>query len=314
MEKILLANAYEAWKKAYYYHHLILSGFFTLGNKKGLVASLHNAVELYIKQAMLDTNDYSVAWVYSTKTRDRAQLQLDYLNSNDLNSFFMNLSSTDLSAFRSIEFSQLIEKNKYIFLSVEGVDGIDEKRYKEALNILQILRNNETHFYINEIEYLNEEEYITLWEFMKEFYRLIAKKGYLPFETISSSQGDFKEYDDRYSITTDDRCNVTFTYKSVLQHNAKYKTTIERLSKIHCFTGDARMSDIDNLSWEVWRFGKGSKFSLAGFEEIEDYRLILSLMKTYEMIRITITNHQEYYDENSDEWEFPVDYTVEITN
>lgn len=313
MEKILLANAYEAWKKAYYYHHLILSGFFTLGNKKGLVASLHNAVELYIKQAMLDANDYSVAWVYNTKTKEKAQLQLDYLNSNDLNSFFMNLSSTELSDFRSIEFSQLIEK-KYIFLSVNDVDDVDAIKYKKALNTLQMLRNNETHFYINEIGYLNEEEFISLWEFMKEFYRLMAKKGYLPFETISSSQGDFKEYDGRYSIATDYRCNVNFTYKSVLERNPIYKTIIERLSKIRCFTGDARMSDIDNLSWEVWKFEKGSKFSLAGFEEIENYCLILSIMKTYGMIRILVSNSKEYYDESSAEWEFSADYTVEIIN
>lgn len=74
------------------------------------------------------------------------------------------------------------------------------------------------------------------------------------------------------------------------------------------------MSDIDNLSWEVWRFGKGSKFSLAGFEEIEDYRLILSIMKNYKMIRIIISNRRENYDEFSDEWEFSADYTVEIIN
>ena len=74
------------------------------------------------------------------------------------------------------------------------------------------------------------------------------------------------------------------------------------------------MSDIDNLSWEVWRFGKGSKFSLTGFEEIEDYRLILSIMKNYKMIRIIISNRRENYDEFSDEWEFSADYTVEIIN
>lgn len=313
MERILLDNAYEAWKSAYNYHLLILKGYFNLGNKKGLVASLHNAVELYLKQALLDANDYSVAWVYSTKTKNKAQLQLDYLNSNSLNSFFMNLTPQELLDFRSIEFSQLIGNKNYIFMGISDIGDLDKEKYKKALSTLQELRNNETHFYINEPEYLNEKEFILLWRFMAIFYNLIEKKGYLPFEVIHASHGEFRECDYRFRITTDYRCSDNFSYKSILEQNKYYKIILERLPKIRCFTGDARMSDIDNLSWEVWRFGKGSKFSLAGAEEIEDYRLILSIMKSYGMIRIIITNPQEYHDKISDDWEFSTDYTVEIT-
>jgi|GEM_PF-450481 len=312
MDKILLDNAYEAWSKAYFYHHKILSGFFSLGNKKGLVASLQNAVELYLKQVMLDENDHAVAWIQKVNTEHKAELQLNYLRANDLNSFFSSCSADDVNEFYSIEFNNLIN-GRYKHLLLE-VDETEKEEYKEALKLLKELRNAETHFYIDEVRYLTEKEFIILWRFMAVFYNLIEKKGYLPFEVIHASQGEFRASDYRFRITTDFRCNESFTYKSILEQNKYYKIILERLSKIRCFTGDARMSDIDNLSWEVWRFGKGSKFSLAGFEEIEDYRLILSIMINYEMIRIIISNRRENYDEFSDEWEFSADYTIEIIN
>ena len=60
-KKILLDNAYESWMDATEYATMILDGVSTLGYKKKFVASLHNAVELFIKQIMLDSCDYRVA-------------------------------------------------------------------------------------------------------------------------------------------------------------------------------------------------------------------------------------------------------------
>lgn len=59
--QILLNNAYEAWKSAIYYHDRIEKGFTTLEFQKGFVSSLHNSVELFLKQIMLDNKDHDVA-------------------------------------------------------------------------------------------------------------------------------------------------------------------------------------------------------------------------------------------------------------
>ena len=60
MKQILLDNAYEAWKNAILYHDKIKKGYSTLEYQKGFVSSLHNAVELFLKQIMLNNNDHDV--------------------------------------------------------------------------------------------------------------------------------------------------------------------------------------------------------------------------------------------------------------
>ena len=56
MKGILEDNANEAWSKAIVDCDDILEGRTTLGYRKSFVAHLHNSIELYIKQYMLNTN------------------------------------------------------------------------------------------------------------------------------------------------------------------------------------------------------------------------------------------------------------------
>ena len=112
MKQILLENAYEAWKNAISYHDKIQNGYSSLEYQKGFVSSLHNAVELFLKQIMLNNNDYTVARVGNVKSLNDAKLQLDYYNANDLNLYFSTLPSLELDKFYSIEFSHLIDKAK----------------------------------------------------------------------------------------------------------------------------------------------------------------------------------------------------------
>lgn len=60
-KKILLKNAYESWIQAIKYARSIKSGLVTLQYKKLFVSTLHNAVELFLKQIMLDSLDYRIA-------------------------------------------------------------------------------------------------------------------------------------------------------------------------------------------------------------------------------------------------------------
>lgn len=63
MKQILRDNALEAWAMAIKNCNAIIEGKVTLGYRKQFVTSLHNAVELLIKQHMLNVNDYRVAEV-----------------------------------------------------------------------------------------------------------------------------------------------------------------------------------------------------------------------------------------------------------
>jgi hypothetical protein len=61
LKHILRNNALESWSMAIRYCNTILDGRATLEYRKHFVSSLHNAVELFVKQRMLDINDYRVA-------------------------------------------------------------------------------------------------------------------------------------------------------------------------------------------------------------------------------------------------------------
>lgn len=67
MRQILIDNALESWKSAISYANDIVNGTATLEYRKHFVASLHNAVELFIKQRMLDVGEHDVCKKISKK-------------------------------------------------------------------------------------------------------------------------------------------------------------------------------------------------------------------------------------------------------
>lgn len=78
----------------------------TFSNRKNFVASLQNAIELFVKQYMLNINDYRVADVKNIKA-DGTQLK-QYLMSDDLNNFFLKtMNTTDMKNFYTLEFSKI---------------------------------------------------------------------------------------------------------------------------------------------------------------------------------------------------------------
>ena len=104
--------------------------------------SLHNAVELIMKQMLLNDNDHRVAEVRKTKNEADAKLLLDYFKATDLNSFFDTLSNEDLSKFNTIQFNELISLHKKLF----GRSLAQGESLKTELELLQKLRNNEPTF------------------------------------------------------------------------------------------------------------------------------------------------------------------------
>lgn len=216
MKQILLDNAYEAWKNAISYHDKIKKGYSTLEYQKGFVSSLHNAVELFLKQIMLNNNDHDVAWIGKVKSKKDAQLQLDYYNATDLNAYFSQLSSDDLNKYISIEYSKLIDKvNRLI-----SVDDKDKSDFKAALNKLKELRNNETHFYINENSYLLEDDFCKLHIFMIVFYNAIVPKIFNKYTIIDFSDPQKYNLISQYKIMEISFTPLTaFSYVDALKSN-----------------------------------------------------------------------------------------------
>ena len=170
-KQILLDNAYEAWMNATTYAWLIKDGISTLGYKKAFVSSLHNSVELFVKQMLLDKCDYRVATIKNGLSSDGEPLKSFY-NSKDLNDYFKKLKPEILKKFFSIEFSQLID-----ICTNENLLGFDAG---EGLNLLNRLRNDETHFYIDN-SYLTEQDFKKLFNFMVDFFNTLENKKLMPW-------------------------------------------------------------------------------------------------------------------------------------
>ena len=169
MKPILMDNAFEAWAVAIRYCNDIKDGKATLQYQKNFVSSLHNAVELIMKQMLLNNNDHKVAEIRKPSNEVDAKLLLDYFQATDLNCFFDSLSDDELSKFHTIQFGELISQHKKIF----GSSLQPKETLKTELELLQQLRNNETHFMISQDSFLSEENFRVLHNFMIRFYKIM---------------------------------------------------------------------------------------------------------------------------------------------
>ena len=169
MKPVLMENAFEAWAAAIRFCDDIKDGKATLQYQKNFVSSLHNAVELIMKQMLLNDNDHRVAEVRKAKNEADAKLLLDYFKATDLNSFFDTLSNEDLSKFNTIQFNELISLHKKLF----GRSLAQGESLKTELELLQKLRNTETHFLIRQGSFLSEEDFCVLHNFMIRFYKIM---------------------------------------------------------------------------------------------------------------------------------------------
>ncbi len=169
MRPILMDNAFEAWAAAIRYCNDIKDGKATLQYQKNFVSSLHNAVELIMKQMMLNNNDHDVAFLKEPKNEIEKKLDLDYSKATNLNRFFGTLSNDEISRFKTIPFYKLIDSHKRLF----GNSLEKGKSLKRELKLLQRLRNNETHFMIRQGSFLSEDDFCTLHNFMVRFYKIM---------------------------------------------------------------------------------------------------------------------------------------------
>lgn len=174
MKQILLENAHEAWHNAERFATYLEQGYATLGIKKSFVSLLHNAVELFYKQIMLNNNDHRVATFRAPDAQ--GEPLKSYYAAINLNDYFLNLPSDKRRKFFSIEFKDFLRKEcnpLYLY--------VDNKNYFiSETKLLNNLRNNATHFYIAHDDFLNEKEFQTLYNFMIDLYPFLCKAYLFP--------------------------------------------------------------------------------------------------------------------------------------
>lgn len=302
MKQILLDNAYEAWKNAISYHDRIKNGYSSLEYQKGFVSSLHNAVELFLKQIMLNNNDHDVAWIGKVKSKKDAQLQLDYYNATDLNAYFSQLSSDDLNKYISIEYSKLIDKvNRLI-----SVDDKDKSDFKAALNKLKELRNNETHFYINENSYLLEDDFCKLHNFMIVFYNAIVPKIFNKYTIIDFSDPQKYNLISQYKIMEISFTPLTaFSYVDALKSNKTVQKIKTFLSGEHS-DEYAQYSIDDHFVLAV----KIMKTEGIVASNVGDYIALLGLMIKYKLF--WIEKYEEPIELDNGEQAVNREYTIKF--
>ena len=286
MVQVLSNNAYEAWTAAIRYCNDILSGKCTLQYQKSFVSSLHNAVELYLKQIMLNETQHEVAYIPNKNRSEIAHhLRTQYAASNNLNCFFAKISSEELQLFKSITFTELIQK-----VDLPLFQRVD---IKKAVELLQRLRNDETHFLIREKTFLSEESFCVLHNFMIDFYKLLEtwcpkdEKRKYDYYSLLPYVGDCVDAESEFSFVT--QSLEYFSYDSAVRASKLAKEIASILS------GDYLYGAPDFSSYSIAKeiVQHNSQYK-SMFDEIWTY--------TYMMMTLGIVKVDERLD-NPDECE-----------
>lgn len=213
--KLLIKHCQLSWEIAVQNCKLIIDGLVDLSQQKSFISSFQNAIELGTKQIMIDECYYSVV-DYSAKKMDTAIAQ-NYLQSNDLNAYFISLSKEELGKLFSIEFNEIID----IFSKKVKLEK--GTLIKEKLNILKKLRNNETHFYIDDANYLSFDNFEKLCELMDFFYNYFCEKNVIahgfgkPSDDWKTNLGYFKKSDYTF-VSYDELISNSVSNKKILNN------------------------------------------------------------------------------------------------
>lgn len=280
-KKILLSNAYAAWMDAIESCVLIKDGVSTLLYKKRFVSSLHNSVELFLKQIMLDRCDYRVATVKDCAAT--GQPLKSFFESNDLNAYFQNIASEDRKKFLSIDFSKLID----IFGKQEEVG------HKTELGILKKLRNDETHFYIHSSEYLKETEFKQLYNFMIDFSDYIQKKRLMPWAINSRTGARPAELLFRVEPITN------FCYSSAIKSSKVSKILSQVVSeKDIIFLRSYGIENTQDFAFAVWKYMK---------EEVGSFKILCAYIESlFAAEAISYIEYEQNIEDEGDEYIYSV--------
>lgn len=273
--KILINNAYEAWIRAIECADLLSQGFATLGLKKEFISSLHNAIELFFKQIMINQCDYRV--IPCRKRNAGDSLYKEFLNSSDLNQYF-KVNSDKASEFISLNFQKIIEIHREVL-----ADYLKEgETFQNQLKELQKLRNAETHFFISDDKFLIENQFIPLYNFMVEWNDVLIFYKLIPQITDEDSLIYEKCYNRplKFFLNFERQKLESFTYLEALKDSELFKIVKE--------LNDVKVEDDDNLdSLELaYEYSKRLDISIKSSEFKKVYGMVQMLNK-YRMFEYT---------------------------
>ena len=166
-----------SWEIAVHNCNLIFSGLTDLTQRKLFVSSFENALELGFKQMLLDLNDHSV--IPAKKNLDSTSWA-NYSSARDLNVYFQTLvnNSSSLDNYYSASISSI----KNICTNGEP----DQQNILNRINLLLKLRNSETHFFIDESNYLSIQEFKELCLLMYGIQNLFINRNIIEHETTGA--------------------------------------------------------------------------------------------------------------------------------
>lgn len=272
-KKILLDNALVSWANAIRYCDQILAGKITLEVRKNFVSSLHNAVELFFKQIMLDNCDYRVA--EPRKIDANGEPAKGFYTATNLNAYFEKLDGATRNKFASIEFNNLFDLHKKLLANFLQPGTA----FTVELQLLNKLRNNETHFYIGLDEYLTENEFCTLYNFMVAFYQVLHNYRLLPF---------WGEARPEHKKLCFDRSQLSgFTYMGAVKRSPVVKT-IEQIANGMEFEGYAPSTAYEMASAIA---SEMEVITDIQFDELWEYIEVLDRLGMIELVQ---TGEDEY--------------------
>ncbi len=163
-------------------------------------------------------------------------LERKYYNADNLNKFVEELEKNDLDKIYSVEFNRLNKMLGDLF-SEYFDEKNNEGEIKNALNLLNKLRNNEIHFFIDTDFFLLDEEYRRLHNFMILFYDILHRYNLLPFWGEPTGR-EFSRLKVRKEILSD------FTYRGALA-KSKFVKSLKRKIEGEMFPGNYGSSAYD---------------------------------------------------------------------
>lgn len=281
MKHLLRDNALEAWSMAVKYCYDILDGKATLSYRKNFVSSLHNAVELFIKQRMLDINDFRVVEIKNGVMSD-GQPAKDYFNASNLNDYFLGLNQEQMKPFFSVEFNKLSTYSKELFAEYYNQTG-NKGIVCDAMKKLTILRNNETHFYIDKNMFLSEEDFRELHNFMIIFYEILHKYSLLPFWG-EPGRGEYSK------LSFQKEKLEHFTYKKVVKNSIFAKKLKENVdNQIFPVSGDSAYEIAESIAFVL-----DDKYDAKKFGDLWTY---IELMLEYNLLTYEVVEEEYEYEE-----------------
>lgn len=281
MKHLLRDNALEAWGMAVKYCNYILDGKATLSYRKNFVSSLHNSVELFIKQRMLDINDFRVVEIKNGVMADGHPAK-EYFNASNLNEYFLGLSQEEMKPFFSVEFSKLSIYSKELFAEYYDQTG-NKGVVCDAMRKLGILRNNETHFYIDKNMFLSEDDFRELHNFMIIFYQILQKYSLLPFWG-EPGRGEYSALSFRKEKLE------YFTYKKAVKNSVFVKELKENVgNEIFPATGDSAYEIAESIASIL-----GDKYKNNAFSDLWTY---VELMLEYDLLTFEDIGEEYEYEE-----------------